>query len=137
MSDSFNAGAVLYAKDVARIGEFYAAVTGLVETRRERDFLVLERDGFELVVLAIPEQIAATIAIGDPPRRREETPIKLVFLVENIDAAKKRVADRGGGMNPPDREWRFGDWRVCDGHDPEGNVFQLRERIQHEDREIP
>jgi hypothetical protein len=30
-------------------------------------------------------------------------------------------------MNPVEREWRFEDAKVCDGHDPEGNVFQLRQ----------
>jgi hypothetical protein len=30
-------------------------------------------------------------------------------------------------LNPPDAEWLFEGSRVCDGHDPEGNVFQLRQ----------
>ena len=28
-----------------------------------------------------------------------------------------------------EREWEFDGDRVCDGHDPEGNVLQLRERV--------
>jgi predicted enzyme related to lactoylglutathione lyase len=130
MPDSISAGAVLYAKDIARISAFYATVAGLAETQRERDFIVFENAGFQFVVVAVPERIAATIAIADPPRRREETPIKLIFAVPDLDAARRIVADGGGAMNPPDREWKFGAWRVCDGHDPEGNVFQLRERLR-------
>jgi predicted enzyme related to lactoylglutathione lyase len=130
MPDSINSGAVLYAEDIARIGAFYAAVAGLGETQRDRDFMVLERGGFQLVIVAVPEQIASTIVITDPPRRREETPIKLIFVVPDIAAARKIAADRGGAMSPSDREWRFADWRVCDGHDPEGNVFQLREPVR-------
>jgi hypothetical protein len=30
-------------------------------------------------------------------------------------------------MNAADREWEFEGAKVCDGHDPEGNVFQLRQ----------
>lgn len=136
-STPVSAGAVLYSKDISRIGAFYAAVAGLAETRRDRDFIVLEFRGFQLVVVAVPERIASTIAIADPPRRREETPIKLIFVVASIDAARRIVADRGGAMNPPDREWQFGVWRVCDGHDPEGNVFQLREPIPHNEKGEP
>ena len=33
----------------------------------------------------------------------------------------------GGLVDPPEREWTAGGLRACDGHDPEGNVLQLRE----------
>ncbi len=129
-SNHISAGAVLYAVDMRRISAFYAAVVGLVETRRDADFVVLERGGFQLIVLSIPERLASTVTIAVPPRRREETPIKLVFVVPDVGAARQVVADHGGVLHGSDREWRFADWRVCDGHDPEGNVFQLRESIQ-------
>ncbi len=129
-SNPVSAGAVLYAIDIERSGAFYEAVVGLAETQRDADFLVLERGGFQLVVHAVPAHIASTITLTVPPHRREETPIKLIFVVLDLDAARKIVADRGGVLNGPDREWQFQNWRVCDGHDPEGNVFQLRVSIQ-------
>jgi len=39
------------------------------------------------------------------------------------------VAMLGGQLNSTAREWKFRDTRVCDGHDPEGNMFQLRETL--------
>lgn len=43
-------------------------------------------------------------------------------------AATREVAQRFGGVvDPAHLEWRFDRHRVCDGHDPEGNVFQLRQ----------
>lgn len=129
MSAEIEAGAVLFAKDTTRVGAFYAAVAGLRETQRGRGFAVLERGAFQLVVHGIPASIAAGIEISSPPRRRENTPIKLVFVVSAIDAARASVAKLGGAMDPPDREMTIRGWRACDGHDPEGNVFQLREPI--------
>ena len=127
MRQQAKAGAVLYAKNLARVSAFYAQVCGLRTSPVENDHVVLESPAFQLVVLAIPEAIAATIAIATPPIRRENTPIKLVFFVDSIDAARECAVSLGGALNPSEREWRFEGGRVCDGYDPEGNVLQLRE----------
>ena len=125
-----NAGAVLYARDMQRLAAFYSAVAGLSEVQREREFTVLENGASQLTIVAVPERIAAKMEITAPPRRREETPIKLFFAVPRIDALRKMAAQLEGALDPREREWQFGRWRVCDGHDPEGNVFQLREGIE-------
>lgn len=128
MPDQPKSGAVVYAKNVAALQAFYQHVTGLELTHTERDHVVLESAGFQLVVLQIPEALASTIEIAAPPKRRTETPIKLVFPVESIARARAVAAAHGGELNPPEREWEFQGCRVCDGQDPEGNVVQLRER---------
>jgi hypothetical protein len=43
-------------------------------------------------------------------------PIKLVFAIVDNSAA-----ERGGAVNPVDREWGFEGIKVRDGYDPEGN----------------
>jgi predicted enzyme related to lactoylglutathione lyase len=121
------AAAVLYAKDVAGVSAFYAAVAGLAVTESEPGHVTLEARGFQLVVVAVPPHVAARIAIESPPVRREDTPVKLVFFVRSLDAATAEVARLGGQMNPPERAWAFQGATVLDGHDPEGNVFQLRQ----------
>jgi predicted enzyme related to lactoylglutathione lyase len=88
----------------------------------------MEADGFQMVVVAVPQHIAATIQLQSPPVRREDTPIKLVFFVRSIETASAKVAQLGGQMNPTERSWQFQGTAVLDGHDPEGNVFQLRQR---------
>lgn len=128
MSDHAKAGAVLYVTDVERVSAFYEAVAGLPVTHREADHIVLESPAFQLVVLSIPDRIAATITIATPPVRRENTAIKPVFFIADIAAARIAAAQLGGELNPPEREWTFQGHRVCDGHDPEGNVLQFRER---------
>jgi hypothetical protein len=123
-------GVVLFAKRLEHLAAFYRAVTGLAEVQRESDHVVLECDGFQLVVQAVPEQVAARIAIGEPPRVREDCALKPVFVVDSIVRARLAAEAAGGRLHESGREWAFRGWRVCDGWDPEGNVFQLRERAR-------
>ena len=127
MDSAIPAGAVIYAKDLARLSAFYTQVTALPVVHSDADYAVLQSPTFQLVVHAIPAPIAATIEIADPPVRREDAAVKLMFLVPSIADARAQAARLGGELNPPGREWQFGSYRVCDGHDTEGNVFQLRE----------
>ena len=117
-------GAVLFAADCETLAAFYAEVCGFDVAGRGDGFVMLAGNGFELVVHAT----AASIAPADPPRRRTRAPIKLVFVVADIETARGIVERRAGVLDPPEREWRFDHWRVLDGHDSEGNVFQIRER---------
>jgi predicted enzyme related to lactoylglutathione lyase len=128
MASSSSPGAVIYAKDVARVSGFYAAVTGLRVAHADDEYVVLESEGFQLVVHGIPAEVIASLELAEPPLRREDATVKLVFPVPSISAARAVAATYGGKVDPPEREWRFQSDRVCDGHDPEGNVVQLRER---------
>jgi len=122
-----SAGAVVYATNLERLRGFYARVAGLTMIRREADFAQLRAGGFELVLHQIPAHIAASLYLADPPQRREDSAIKLVFAVPSIAAARADATALGGIVDAPDREWRFDGWTICDGHDPEGNVIQLRQ----------
>jgi predicted enzyme related to lactoylglutathione lyase len=128
MSDQ--SGAVVYAKDLARVSAFYASVPGFAVAHSAPDHVVLESPALQLVIVAVPEVIAATIGVDDPPVRRTETPIKLVLNVARIEDMRASAESWGGQLDPPEREWQFREFRVCDGHDPEGNVVQFRERMR-------
>jgi predicted enzyme related to lactoylglutathione lyase len=130
-SNAPSAGAVLYVKDLTRLSRFYEAVAGITMVDSQPEFVVLEARGFQLVIVKMPQHIADSIEISDPPARREDTPIKLIFLVPSIAQARASAQSLGGELNPPEREWLFKGARVCDGHDPEGNIFQLRETQLH------
>jgi predicted enzyme related to lactoylglutathione lyase len=120
-------GAVLYAKDLGRLVPFYASVAGIEVQTIEKAFAILGFGPSRLVVVRIPGEIAARIDIARPPKPREETPLKLVFAVDDIARARDRAAELGGAVNAVESEWEFEGARVCDGHDPEGNIFQLRQ----------
>jgi catechol 2,3-dioxygenase-like lactoylglutathione lyase family enzyme len=127
MSYHARAGIVIYAKNVARVSAFYAGVVGLEVAHAEEGHVVLESPMFQLVIVAVPEHVAASIELSTPPIRREDTPIKPVFFVESIEAARVLAPHLGGELNPIEGEWKFQEHRVCDGHGPEGNVVQFRE----------
>lgn len=120
-------GAVLYAKSVARLSAFYVEAAALEVVHSEESHVVLESPVFQPVIVAIPERLAASIEVASPPIRRESTPVKLVFPVESIQVARTKAVSLGGELDASEREWRFQGCRVCDGHDPEGNVVQFRE----------
>lgn len=129
MSDHVRMAAVVYAKDLSRIAEFYAAVLGVDGAHRQEDHVVLQSSALQLVIQAIPASIARTIEITTPPARRTDTPIKLAFPVDSIARMRATAAELGGQIDSPEHEWQFREDRVCDGYDPEGNVLQLRERL--------
>ena len=129
MANPFTAGAIVYAKDIARLARFYAEVANLEIVHEVADHVVLESETYELVVVAIPADIAKNIVIKSPPERRENTAFKLSFLVDSLVDARATAKAAGGDLNPPVKEWDFQGMRVCDGCDPEGNMIQARELL--------
>ncbi len=139
MTPATLSGAVLYVKDLAGLTDFYAHVLGVPvairqashqvihQASQQADHAVLQLGGTEFMLVQMPPHIAAGVSVQQPPERREDTPLKLCFLVPGMAPARERVAALGGQMNPPEREWVWHGRTVCDGHDPEGNVFQLGE----------
>jgi len=127
VAQPFNAGAIMYAKDIHVLARFYAAVADLEVMHEVDDHIVLESETVELVIVAIPAATAARIVITTPPQRRENTAFKLVFAVPSLAAARATAEANGGVLDPPGKEWKFQGLRVCDACDPEGNVIQLRE----------
>ena len=55
-----------------------------------------------------------------PPQPREENPIKLIFGVKDLESECARLQVLGV-------DWEIHPWGACDGIDPEGNIFQLRQ----------
>ena len=119
--------AVVFAKSVAKLAAFYTTIADMVELEADRSHVVLETEGFQLVIHGIPKAVAAAIHISSPPRVREDTPIKLCLSVAAIAVARERAAELGGKIGPKAKEWDARGFRACDGYDPEGNVFQVRE----------
>lgn len=127
MSNRPKPSAVIFVKDVAALAGFYREVAAMTEVHKDKDHVVLDEGGFQIVIHGIPRKIAETIKITAPPEIREETPIKICLPVSSIEHARTRAAELGGRIGPKTREWSARGFRACDGHDPEGNVFQVRE----------
>ncbi len=123
-----SAGMVVYAVDKVRLSSFYADALGLQRVAEDPSYDVLHSAHVELIVHEIPHFLAVDIEIADPPELREDTAVKPVFFVADIDEVRSSVTAHGGGLLPVEREWTFMGTRVIDGWDPEGNVIQFRQR---------
>ncbi len=119
-------GNVVFALDVPRVARFYQRLLGMAVVASVPGRTVLAAPAFELVVHALPPEVAPTVRIESPPQRRKGAPVKPFFPVDDFASARVRAAGEGGVVDPPQAEWALPRFRACDGHDPEGNEFQLR-----------
>lgn len=123
--------AVLYVVDLARMVAFYRDGLQLHESASHEGGADLDAAGSHLHLVVVPAQVAADIVLTDPPARREDTAIKLVVSVDDLAAARRRIAEHGGTVDGVDREWEWENTVRVDAVDPEGNVVQLAARRQH------
>ncbi|HEY1091342.1 MAG TPA: VOC family protein [Burkholderiaceae bacterium] len=119
------AGALIYAKDLERLSAFYQQVLGMRLLHADAEHHVIESADMQLIVHAIPSHIASTFTIASPPEPREAQAIKLFFTVQSLASAADVASAHGGAL--------FGQgyagpgFKVRNGYDPEGNIFQVRE----------
>lgn len=121
--------ATVYAKDARRLVGFYEEALGLVRVEEGASFVLLASKGIELAVVQTPPEVADSIVLADPPALREDTPIKLSFLVDDVERLRPVVARLGGGLAAPDAAWSWRGHLHLDGWDPEGNVVQWRQPL--------
>lgn len=122
-----NNGLVIFAKDIDRVSAFYQKTLKLIVSESENSHRVLTGNGIELVIHAIPKQIAAQIAIDSPPVARSDTAIKPAFVVESLAAVRTAANTTGGTLKPLKGAWKIRGATVLDGTDPEGNIVQFKE----------
>lgn len=118
-------GAVLYAKDLERLIEFYIAIGGQRTDGKEGEFAVVTSSETEFILLQVPKEIAAQIVIDEPPSVRSATPVKPIFETLSIDSVLQILPTFGGRPVPGAKPWKFRHYMVQDVVDPEGNVIQL------------
>lgn len=125
MSGPARAGAVIFAKDVARVAGFYCQVMGMRQQSQDAERAVIRSADVQLVIHAIPAPIAAELVIPSPPPLRTQAAIKLFFTVPSLEDAAAAARALGGALHG--YRWNGPGFVACDGHDCEGNVFQLRQ----------
>ena len=116
--------AVVFVADVPRMTVFYRELFSMHVLQGDADFAVLESDGLQLTIHALRGEPGNTAT-------RVDTYLKLCFPVDRIADARARAPSLGGELWPPENEWTAPErgFRACDGRDPEGNVFQVREAL--------
>lgn len=125
-----NSGLFAYAKDLPLLAAFYESLLGFARIHAGDDLVVLEAEshGLQFVLHAIPAPIAQGIEIQSPPVPRDRAALKFFFTVPSLDAAASAALALGGSVQR--ERWRGDGFVACNAVDPEGNIFQLRERSE-------
>ncbi|MDP2379210.1 MAG: glyoxalase/bleomycin resistance/dioxygenase family protein [Pseudohongiella sp.] len=124
MSGPAQTGAVIYAKNLRAMTDFYGELLSGSVIHESNDFTVLQLGDFQLVIHAMPPHIASMVEISTPPELREDTAIKLFFTVSSFEWATE-VVNRLGGIMQSQR-WHGTGFAAGNAADCEGNVLQLR-----------
>lgn len=115
---------VVFVADVRHVSAFYRELASMEVLIEEEGYSVMEVEGLQLVVHALRGEPAVSPA---SIRVREDSYVKLCLPVASIAAARSLAAANGGAIKSSEHEWEARGFRACDGHDPEGNVIQVRE----------
>jgi catechol 2,3-dioxygenase-like lactoylglutathione lyase family enzyme len=120
-------GVVLFVKDLPKTSAFYHAVLDLRMVSSDDDHVVFDCGNVELTLHSLPAPLARQVQITSPPQRRDHSAHKLSFRVDSIARAREAAAKAGGMLDAGPPAWVIDQQKICMGHDPEGNVFELRE----------
>jgi predicted enzyme related to lactoylglutathione lyase len=117
--------AVIYARNLGQVVEFYRRTLSLPVTQKEDAYVILGDGRFEVAVVDMVCDGAAAVA---PVQRREHAAIKPSFLIDDLARVRLEVEAPGGTLKPPSAVWPWRGQLHLDGTDPEGNVVQFRQR---------
>jgi len=125
MPDPARTGVLIYAKHLGTVSAFYEGVLGAQVLHADGTHRVLQSPDVQLIVHAIPAEIAEDIAVSVPPEPRESQAIKPFFTVARLADAQASAERLGGRVCGP--VWPGPGMQVCNVCDPEGNIVHLRE----------
>ena len=122
--------AVVFVANVSRMTQFYEHLASMTVVTGDKTHTVLEVDGFQLVIHALRGEPEVVLGPTGRVPVREDSYIKVCLPVVSIKAARSTAKALGGSIKPSTAEWEARGFRACDGHDPEGNVLQVRENAE-------
>lgn len=125
MSAPTRAGVFIYAKNPDRLSGFYQSVLGMTSAHRTDQMVVLRSPDLQLIVHAMPPQVAAQVVVTSPPQLRDGAAIKFFCTVPSLSAAQESAHALGGLILP--EQWQGPGFVVRNACDPEGNIFQVRQ----------
>jgi catechol 2,3-dioxygenase-like lactoylglutathione lyase family enzyme len=118
---------MLFVKHFARMREFYGNLLQAqpINTEWRDRWAFFEAGGAGLALHAIPEEYAEKVELSIPAPKREKSPVKLIFAVDDVRAERARL--EGMGITVLPQSWQD-PAESCDCVDPEGNIFQIAAR---------
>lgn len=114
---------ILFVDDIDKMSAFYGGVLGLEKLPGADDgWVCFAAGGCEICLHILPEQYRSD---NSEFPKREDTHVKFVFRSDDVERDRKYLLDNGLRMN---EIVRYGEIDLCDGADPEGNIFQISTR---------
>lgn len=113
---------ILFTEDVSRLRAFYASILELDVLEESEGWVRLDAGGCALALHAIHGPRAGGESLGP---RRADSYLKVAFYAADVAAERARLVAAGARM---DEVKTFGAISLCDGLDPDGNVFQISSR---------
>jgi len=108
---------VLWVSDINKSSAFYADLFNSTAPYITEEFASIAGNGNEVLIHLLPEEFRSSPSIG------EENPIKPVFSVPSISAA--RAAASRHGCSFKENIMQHGTRSYLDGLDPDGHVIQI------------
>lgn len=118
---------VLWVDKFDECAEFYRRLLDGRLEHASAEFVEVCSESSSVLLHRVPAEWSSEIS--SPPVLRKQNPMKPVFEVRSIDAARVAVSGSDGLIFGEDREQTHGLIRYCDGFDPDGNVIQLSQAI--------
>ena len=125
MAAPARAGLFIYAKDLANLAGFYEKLLGLARVRSTEEMVILSSQDLQIIVHAMPGDVARETDISSPPAIRDNAAFKFFYTVPSLSEAQAVAGSLGGQVLS--EQWRGPGFIVRNAVDPEGNIFQLRE----------
>jgi predicted enzyme related to lactoylglutathione lyase len=119
MSGPAQNGVLIYSSNLPHLAEFYEQLFGMRVTKETKDFISLDKDGFNLIIHIPPFDIP----------QNSFSPIKLFLSVRDMEATRKKAVNLGGEAF--DGEWANPIFKVSNIADREGNHIQIRQFKNH------
>ncbi|QPG04561.1 hypothetical protein IT774_09950 [Salinimonas marina] len=108
-------GVLIYSGNFCSLAGFYQQLFDLSIIRQTKEFISLEKDGFNLIIHIPP--------FSSP--KESFCSIKLFLTVQDIEATKQQALELGGKIF--DGEWANLVFKVANIADCDGNHIQIRE----------
>lgn len=116
---------ILYVQDVNLLKSFYTDLLGLEIVEEDRSGWVLLRGGRAYLGL---HQMGAAYLEKLAPGYQQQNNTKIVLeIAEDINTRRQALLDRNVSLQTVKTFDNYEYW-LCDGKDPEGNVFQLKQK---------
>lgn len=108
---------IIFTHNFAGMRDFYRDMFGLSVVEEDDGWADLSAGGCNIAIHAA----GSHVTVGPD----YEGPHKIVFLADDVAAARADLISRGAAMGPVKV---FGDLHLCDGSDPDENRFQISNR---------